>query len=501
VNGELSRRVGCLCADAIALGDPSVAAQVERVAAMLGGPLRVAVAGRVNAGKSTLVNALLRRRVAPTKPTECTQFATWYHYGTPERADVSLRDGTVRHLQLAADGRLPSTVGVPPEAVDRLDVFLSEAVLRELTIIDTPGLASLNEANSERTEDLLTRSTAASDRAEAVLFVFAVSLRADERDILRDFRDASASVAHHSPVNALGVLSKIDALTDPDEDPWPMAERLAGEFAGRLSHELGGVIPVAALMAETVEGGAFTETDATTIAALAALDSRQRRRLLRSVDAFAKDDVPVSVEARLSLRDRLDLYGINVAVDLVTRGSTGAVALKAALAERSRITLVRNALATTFARRADALKASWALGQLRLLVHDSHLPAASRIWLADRLEEVLLDPGMHRMAVIEALDDVATSKAFLPPELASALTALADGATPAERLALPAEASEEEVEARARELCVAFTVFAFDAFPADAHVARVGARACHLISDAVAASAPAASTFESRSPC
>ena len=44
-------------------------------------PLRVAVAGRVKAGKSTLLNALVGERLAPTDAGECTRIVTWYQDG------------------------------------------------------------------------------------------------------------------------------------------------------------------------------------------------------------------------------------------------------------------------------------------------------------------------------------------------------------------------------------------------------------------------------------
>ena len=44
-------------------------------------PLRVAVAGRVKAGKSTLLNALVGERLAPTDAGECTRVVTWYQDG------------------------------------------------------------------------------------------------------------------------------------------------------------------------------------------------------------------------------------------------------------------------------------------------------------------------------------------------------------------------------------------------------------------------------------
>ena len=56
---------------------PTLAAVRER----LDEPLRVAVAGRVKAGKSTLLNALVGERLAPTDAGECTRIVTWYEDG------------------------------------------------------------------------------------------------------------------------------------------------------------------------------------------------------------------------------------------------------------------------------------------------------------------------------------------------------------------------------------------------------------------------------------
>ncbi|MGH3589097.1 MAG: dynamin family protein, partial [Pseudonocardia sp.] len=41
-------------------------------------PLRVAIAGKVKAGKSTLLNALVGEQIAPTDAGECTRVVTWY---------------------------------------------------------------------------------------------------------------------------------------------------------------------------------------------------------------------------------------------------------------------------------------------------------------------------------------------------------------------------------------------------------------------------------------
>ncbi|MDN5750703.1 MAG: dynamin family protein, partial [Pseudonocardia sp.] len=51
--------------------DPRTAQWLQAQLARLDEPLRVAIAGKVKAGKSTLLNALVGEQVAPTDAGEC----------------------------------------------------------------------------------------------------------------------------------------------------------------------------------------------------------------------------------------------------------------------------------------------------------------------------------------------------------------------------------------------------------------------------------------------
>src|SRR5206468_9705123 len=100
-------------------------AQVADVKRRLSEPLRVAIAGRLKAGKSTLVNALIGRRVAPTEVGECTRLVTTFRYGTSDRVDVVRRNGTRASLPLDDAGMIPQRLGVPRSDIGYVDVTLT----------------------------------------------------------------------------------------------------------------------------------------------------------------------------------------------------------------------------------------------------------------------------------------------------------------------------------------------------------------------------------------
>jgi len=75
------------CAQLLPRCGDTTADGVQQVIARLEAPLQVVVAGRISSGKSTLVNALIGRRVAPTAVGECTHLVTRFSYGTVDRVE------------------------------------------------------------------------------------------------------------------------------------------------------------------------------------------------------------------------------------------------------------------------------------------------------------------------------------------------------------------------------------------------------------------------------
>src|SRR5690554_4268056 len=85
--------------------DDAVAiAALDSLARRLEEPLRVAVAGMVKAGKSTLINAIAGDEIAPTDAGECTRTIMWFRYGDRPSATVHPVTGRPYSLPLSGAG-------------------------------------------------------------------------------------------------------------------------------------------------------------------------------------------------------------------------------------------------------------------------------------------------------------------------------------------------------------------------------------------------------------
>jgi len=531
VTGPLSATVATLCDQVRDELGPDPAQQVGQIRRRLDEPLRVAIAGRLKAGKSTLVNALIGRRVAPTAVGECTRVVTRFRYGPADRIDVVSRDGTRRSLPLDDDGMIPQRLGVPAGRVAYVDVTLTSEKLRDLTVVDTPGLASTDAGVSDRAREAVGTGTApqaihtaphAADTApqagsdalpasstapfdadidadssaevaaaEAVVYVFTQAVRADDAQALEAFRAASARLAS-SPINAIGVLGKVDTLVAGAADPWPVAGPLAGQQAQLLGRTVSDVVPVAGLLAETAEAGRLTAADGDALRQLARMPADQLRLLLVSADLFRTRPGPLTADQRERLLGLLDLYGIGFALAQYAadpRLPTGELVRR--LEAASGLPRLRNTLEETFRWRSDAIKAGWALSRLDRLAGRVRDPR-DRDRLRDTVQRLLRDPAYHRLRLLDAAQRVATGDVALPADWEAELTRLATSTDPRWILRLPA-AGPAELAAAATTAANRWRVYAVaGAGPAQSRVAQVAHRGFQLLAQQIRGHHPGA---------
>ncbi len=165
-------------------------------------PLRVAIAGKVKAGKSTLLNALVGEQIAPTDAGECTRIVTWYVDAQVPKVTMFPRAAPPRQLTIIAGSAAALSFdlqGTPVEQVDQLEVQWPSQSLRTQTLIDTPGIASLSADTSARAGAFLAPEDSPT-QADAVIYLMR-HLHATDVRFLESFYDQG--VARATPINTI----------------------------------------------------------------------------------------------------------------------------------------------------------------------------------------------------------------------------------------------------------------------------------------------------------
>lgn len=428
VRASLDRALHALAA----LG-PEPAAHANRIGAILWSPPRIVIVGRLKAGKSTLVNALVGAAVAETAALEATSVVSVYQDGAPARVEAVLRDGSRRPVD-AARGQV-TALPVPADEIAYLHRWLPSAAIRDHTLVDTPGLATLTAENEARTRRVLIdgfdQTRTASVDADAAVFLFDSTPRADEVDFLRQLG--------FTPLTTLGVLSRADGFGEGAlgaRDPLAHAAEHANVLADRLRGTVMTVLPIAGLLAETSHTGALTETDARALAALGSIAP------LDLIDLLDSDD-PAGAEsqARGRLLDLLGEYGM-IHGRLVAAG--GAAALNDWLVERSGVPQLRRVLAHHLGAFAAVRRAGRIVRELDQLAY-TH-PARDQIrGIVDGLRS---DPALHQVVLFGHLEAMLEADPMSP--VTDELRRLIENPAAAGGLGLPEGSAADQVRSEAQ---------------------------------------------------
>jgi GTP-binding protein EngB required for normal cell division len=236
-----------------------------------GARLRVLVTGEAKRGKSTLINALLRRDVLPSGVAPLTAIATTVRYGDEQRAEVRFLDGHEEKHPLTSLADFVTERGNPrnQHKVADVTVYLNAPVLADgVELVDTPGTGSVFQWDTEAAHEALRTM-------DAAVFVLTADppISASERDLLGHVADLS--------VTTFAVLNKADHL-----DEAGLAE--AAEFTSQVLAEAGHpgtVYPMSARAALADGDAGFTAFET---AFTAYLSSRRKADLHASAIAQAR---------------------------------------------------------------------------------------------------------------------------------------------------------------------------------------------------------------------
>src|SRR3954447_14930577 len=407
-------------------------------------PLRVAIAGQVKAGKSTLLNALVGEELAPTDAGECTRIVTWYADGHTYAVTAYLTDGSAEPRPFVRrDGAVQISLGRSAEQVDHLEVRVPSSRLRRHTLIDTPGIASLSTDVSLRTMAFLEAEGERAAQTDAVIYLLRHMHGADVR-FLESFH--GDGLANGTPVNAVGVLSRADEIGGCRLARLAAAGRGAGR--GRVAERSGSderlprlcrvVVPVAGLLGAA--GATLREEEFRVLAAVAAEPMDRVVELLLTADRFA-----ASGEERARVLGRLGLFGVRLSVRLIREKSvTDSGALARALTEHSGIDKLRDVFAAQFVGRSEVLKARSALAVL----DEGLRPGTALAAEAERIRA-----SAHEFVELRLLHQVRSGRLPATDTQLAEMDVLLGGAGGAAyaRMGLPPDAAAGRIAAAARE--------------------------------------------------
>lgn len=430
-------------ARAVYSDDRAACELIDRLEQRLHEPLRLALAGMVKAGKSTLLNGMLGERLAATDTAECTRVVTWYRYSVTPVITMHLRDGRSERMPIRrSSGLLVFDLGGrTAEEIEWIDVGWPLAALKSQILIDTPGIASLSADTSARTTRFLTPEESPS-AADAVVYLMR-HLHGTDIKFLEAFHDTAAGVAQS--VCAVAVLSRSDEVGSGRIDSLVSARRVAQRYErdGDLASLALEVIPVAGLLAE----GARTLRESEYIAfrELAGLERAERERLLVSADRFTRRTAAtgLSIAVREELLSRFGIFGVRLATALIRGGAANSSELSEAMVQQSGLVELQEFIETHFRPRAATLKARGVVLQLDALIRRHPRPGIDAVRAGIERFEL----SAHTLRELSLLARARGRGLPLPEDAAAEAqrVAGANGVTPQRRLGLADEAGRSEI--------------------------------------------------------
>ncbi len=182
--------------------------QLEAVINTQNDPINIVLMGEVKAGKSTLINSILKRNISVVDVAEATAFIYQFKYSTEPYGCVyyqngQKQEGSVEEIQKFIEEEFNDADKC--KSVKCVEFGLDIDILKQFTLVDTPGIGTVTKANEDLTKKYI-------KEADVVLWIFNSHYIGQSN--IREEVEAIANMDKE----IIGVLNRIDELSMSQEE-------------------------------------------------------------------------------------------------------------------------------------------------------------------------------------------------------------------------------------------------------------------------------------------
>lgn len=404
--------------------------EIESMRKRLTQPLKVAVVGFMKAGKSTLMNAILKERVLYTGTVETTYTVTWFKYGNKKGLTIVMKDGSEINAPFEdlEKWTVRKKLSVNPlmDNAKYIIIYYPNEILKTMELIDTPGLFSSYGKDSANTLDFLglqeadkvTSEEAA--LADAIIYAFSRGVQGKDAEVLDAF--SGADETNSSPINAIGVFTRTDMFWDcaanPEIKPLDAVFDVVEGYKSKpkLKKLLYNILPVSAKLVESASD--ITDEAWEIMQQLSRIDEDVLLDYLVDANTFAAEegeDMPVSARDRKMVLDMFTQYGIYAVTKAISKGVTRDEMVDY-LYEQSGVNRVSNLILQHFGNRAYLIKLNYVLMRIEKICRKLKIQSTENRQIINICERIIEEIEQIKMDE-QAFSELQTLQSYYNGEI------------------------------------------------------------------------------------
>lgn len=212
----------------------NIATDIQKIIVGLKNPMQIMFMGEYNTGKSTFINALMKKNVVSVNCIATTSIITKLRYGIDDKLIIHYLDGTqkeedINHfINYTVENKAHHELQADISYVER---YMPNDFLKKITIIDSPGLESGIQKHTDVTKMFMSQ-------ADSAIWMF-------------DFNqvESATNIKAMSELNprllSIAIVNKMDEFNEDEEDPEEFLKKIKEKFKDKVKK----VIGVSALLA------------------------------------------------------------------------------------------------------------------------------------------------------------------------------------------------------------------------------------------------------------